>query len=95
MSETDVQIKKIFEKVQSLLKQRDALKKENEQFREQLLQVKEAYIQATSRLEQMQQQIDILRVSRTDMGMEEKKALEKRLNQYIREIDRCITFVRE
>jgi outer membrane murein-binding lipoprotein Lpp len=95
MTEAEAQVKRILERVQQLLKQRDALKKENEKYKAQLQLMKEEHAEAFTRLEQVQQKLDVLRLSKSEMGPEEKKALEKRLNQYIREIDRCLTFVKE
>jgi hypothetical protein len=48
-----------------------------------------------SRLEQLQQQAEILKATKAAMSHGEKRALEKRLGQYIREIDRCIALLGE
>ena len=49
----------------------------------------------TTRLEQLQQQVEILKATKASMSEGEKRALEKRLGQYIREIDRCIAMLEE
>jgi hypothetical protein len=47
------------------------------------------------RLEQLQQQVQILKATKAAMSEGEKRALEKKLGQYIREIDRCIAILGE
>jgi hypothetical protein len=49
----------------------------------------------TTRLEQLQQQVEILKATKAAMSEGEKRVLEKRLGQYIREIDRCIAMLEE
>jgi hypothetical protein len=81
--------------LQQLLRQRDLLLKENGKLREELRQQQETLMDKTTRLEQLQQQVEILRATKAAMSEGEKRALEKRLGQYIREIDRCIAMLEE
>src|SRR5579872_576067 len=89
------QIKRIQDKLQQLLRQRDLLLKENGKLKAELQRARESQTEGDSRLGQLQQQIEALRVTRTDMSEGEKRELEKRLGQYIREIDRCIALLGE
>jgi chromosome segregation ATPase len=89
------QIQRIQDKLQQLLRQRETLVKENGKLREDLLRVQESRAEDSRRLEQLKQQVEVLRVSKTAMSEGEKRELEKRLGQYIREIDRCITMLGE
>ena len=89
------QIQRIQDKLQQLLTQRDLLLKENGKLREELRKTKEGQAVDTRRLEQLKQQVEVLRVTKTAMSEGEKRELEKRLGQYIREIDRCIAFLGE
>lgn len=84
---------RIQEKLQLLMRQRDVLLKENSKLKEELRQREKEQGEQLLKLDQLQQQIDILNVTGTTMNEEEKKALEKKLGQYIREIDRCITLL--
>ena len=89
------QIQRIQEKLQQLLRQRDLLLKENGKLREELRKVRDDHADHSRRLEQLKQQVEVLRVTKTAMSEGEKKELEKRLGQYIREIDRCIALLGE
>ena len=77
------------------MKQRDWLLKENGKLRELVGQLRQEEAKHTARLEQLQQQVEILKATKAAMGEGEKRALEKRLGQYIREIDRCIAMLGE
>ena len=46
-------------------------------------------------IDELQQQLAVLKAAKSELSEEEKKAFEKRLGQYIREIDRCITVLSE
>jgi len=89
------QIQRIQDKLQQLLRQRDLLLKENGKLREELRKAQEGQADDTRRLEQLKQQVEVLRVTKTAMSEGEKRELEKRLGQYIREIDRCIALLGE
>jgi hypothetical protein len=89
------QILRIQDKLQQLLRQRDLLLKENGKLREELRKAQEGQAGDSTRLEQLRQQVEVLRVTRTAMSEGEKRELEKRLGQYIREIDRCIAMLGE
>ncbi len=93
--ETEGQIRRIQDKLQQLLRQRDLLLKENEKLKEELRRSQGEQSDNARRLEQLQQQVEILRVTKVTMSDGEKKELEKRLGNYIREIDRCIAMLGE
>ncbi|HEY4110425.1 hypothetical protein [Puia sp.] len=93
--EAELRVRRIQEKLQQLLRQRDLLQKENGKIREELRQLQHAHMNQVAKLEQLQQQVEILKATKASMSEGEKRALEKRLGQYIREIDRCITMLGE
>jgi len=93
--EAELRVRRIQEKLQQLLRQRDLLLKENGKLREELRQLQQDHTDHATRLEQLQQQVEILKATKASMNEEEKKALERRLGQYIREIDRCIAMLGE
>lgn len=95
MEQTDLQIKRVAEKLQALIKQRDSLLKENGRLKDDLLQLQDANSQHTGQLQHLQQQVEILKAKKGEMSAEEKALLEKRLGMYIREIDRCIALLSE
>ena len=88
-------VRRIQDKLQQLLRQRELLQKENVRVKEEMAQLQTTLSERTLRLEQLQQQVEILKVTKAALGEEEKRALEKRLGQYIREIDRCIAMLGE
>jgi septal ring factor EnvC (AmiA/AmiB activator) len=89
------QIQRIQDKLQQLLRQRDLLLKENGKLKEELRRTQEGQAGDNRRLEQLRQQVEVLGVTKTAMSEGEKRDLEKRLGQYIREIDRCIALLGE
>lgn len=93
MSSTDQYLKVIQEKLQLLLRQYTALQKENLQLKEEL---SEARMQAKTQQEntdQLKQQVELLKFTNTEMSTEDKKQFEKRINGYLKEIDRCIAML--
>lgn len=93
--EAELRVRRIQEKLQQLLRQRDLLLKENAKLREDMRQLQQNLEEQGTRLEQLQQQAEILKATKAAMSEGEKRALEKRLGQYIREIDRCIALLGE
>ena len=93
--EAELRVRRIQEKLQQLLRQRDLLLKENTKLREEMHQLQQDLVERGTRLEQLQQQVEILKATKAAMSEGEKRALEKRLGQYIREIDRCIAMLGE
>ena len=91
----ETQVKRIYDKLQQVLRQREALLKENNKLKEELQQLRQSEIDRTDQVEQLKQQVEILKVKKGEMPLEEKALLEKRLSQYIREIDRCIALLAE
>jgi peptidoglycan hydrolase CwlO-like protein len=89
----DNQFNIIYEKLQQLLKQHNKLKRENEQLRKELQEQKDSELQAQQKMEELQQQISILKLAGGDMNDADKKEFEKKINNYIKEIDKCIAFL--
>ncbi|MET0637001.1 MAG: hypothetical protein ABWZ25_13310 [Chitinophagaceae bacterium] len=93
MSSTDEHLNRIKTKLQLLLKQQGLLQKENQQLREEVLQLRAERVNTGQQLEELQQKTEILRYTQGEMDDTEKKQMEKRLTAYIREIDRCIAML--
>jgi archaellum component FlaC len=89
------QIQQIHQKLQQLLKRYAALRKEKEQLSARLSTLQSQNTQQAQAIELLQQKVEVLQASKGEMSEEEKKAFEKRLSQYIREIDRCIAMLGE
>lgn len=89
----DQQFNTINDKLQQLLKQQARLKKENERLRTELEVCKEKEEVYQQKIDDLAQQIGILKLGAGDMNERDKKEFEKKINQYIREIDKCIAFL--
>ncbi|MBC7936036.1 MAG: hypothetical protein H7Y86_11855 [Rhizobacter sp.] len=80
-------------KLQQLLKQYDFLLKENAQQEQLIKTLQEQQLGNKERLETLQQQNLVLKASVTDMAPADKKELEQKLSQYIKNIDKCISLL--
>jgi uncharacterized protein YaaN involved in tellurite resistance len=84
------QINSIDGKLALLLKEYNNIQKENKRLakeNEQLKQQKEHNLQQT---QQLQQKVETLKLTSTGLNEELKKDLEKRINGYLKEIDKCL-----
>ena len=95
MSELEDHIKRVNNKIQQLLKQYQSLQKVNSQLTAELNSLKESHENDLFRIAQLQQQVGILKSATGQMTESEKKAFEKIINQYIRELDKCIGLLSE
>jgi len=93
--ETEEQLKRIQDKLQLLLKQQAALRKENQLLKDDLNIFKKQSTQYQESIESLKQKVDILKLSNGEMNAEEKRQFEKRINAYVKEIDRCIALLSE
>lgn len=89
----DQQLNAVQEKLQLLLKQHNRLKRENEQLRQLLEDQKAQQGLSLQLIGQLEQQVAILKWATLDMSEADKKEFEKKINQYIKEIDKCIAFL--
>jgi len=93
MSTTEQHLKRIQDKLQQLLKQHAALQKENSKLKEELDVARQKTVLHQKSTDELKQQVSILKVSAGDMSETDKKEFEKRINGYLKEIDRCITML--
>lgn len=95
MTDIGQQLKRINEKLQLVLKQNQLLLKDNERLQVELHQAKEIHNDQLRKVDELEQKISLLKMATGQLLESDKKELEKRLNLYIREIDRCITMLGE
>jgi archaellum component FlaC len=88
-------IRRIQEKLQQLVKQYSALQKENEKLSLQLSLLKEKESIQHQQIDELNQQVSLLKAAKSGMSEEDKKDFEKRINQYLKEIDKCIAMLQE
>ena len=87
------QIDRIRTKVQALVKKQQVLEKENEKLRTELDRKQGVELELKEKVGQLEEQLNLAKVSGGQMDETSKKAFEKQLNQYIKEIDRCIAML--
>ena len=95
MSEVDVHIKRIQEKLQQLIKQHHELQKENNQLKKDLERSAKQSVHHQQTIETLKQQVEALKISSGNWDERDKKEFEKRINHYIKEIDKCIALFSE
>jgi len=93
MAELETKIKRIQEKLQLVLKKQDGLVKENQRLKKDIDKSIQQSTQYLKIIETLKQQVDVLKISTGDWDENDKKEFEKRINFYVREIDKCIALM--
>jgi len=93
MTETEVQLKRIQTKLQQLIKQHSVMQKENRWLKQELDSAKKEVSSQQETVESLKQQVNVLRYSNGEMMDADKKEFEKKINSYVKEIDRCIAML--
>lgn len=91
----DEQFNNLIEKLQQLLKQQNRLKKENEQLKAELESQKAEKTNAQNKIQELAQQISILKMGAGKMNEKDKKDFERQINRYVKEIDKCIVYLEQ
>lgn len=95
MNNSEQHLKRIQDKLQQLLKQHTAVQKENNRLKGELQEAKDEIAAQQKNMDELKQQASILKMNAGEMNVADKKELEKRINQYVKEIDRCIALLGE
>jgi chromosome segregation ATPase len=90
---TDQHLKVIQDKLQLLLRQYNALQKENLQLKDELSEARMQTKTQQENTDKLKQQVELLKFTNAEMSTEDKKQFEKRINSYLKEIDRCIAML--
>ena len=93
MADTIDHINIIHTKLQLLLKQYDHLLKENRRQQEDMARLQKEQLLAKEKLEEYKQQNLVLKASVTSMSEKDKKELEQKISQYVKNIDQCISLL--
>ena len=91
----DEQFTILAEKVQTLLRQHSSLQRETEKLKKELADAKAKEAAAQIKMDELQGQVSILKLAAGEMTDRDKKIFERKLNQYIKEIDRTIAYLSE
>ncbi len=95
MSDLEQNIKRINDKLQQLLKNYQLLQKENKKQSDLIKELQQAKEKDSQNITTLQEKISILKAATGKMNEADKKIFEKNINQYIREIDKCIGILSE
>lgn len=93
MNTAEQHLKRIQDKLQQLLKNYAAMQKENATLKEELTDAQQKASAQQKVTDELKQQVSILKLSSGEMDEAEKKEFEKRINGYLKEIDRCIALL--
>jgi hypothetical protein len=83
----------IKQKLQQLIKQYQQLQKENLQLKSQAEKTVIAIKEKNKTIGDLQQKIDIKLIQSNQLTKEDKKALEKKLDGYLKEINTCLSLL--
>ena len=91
----DEHIRRINEKLQQLLKKYSFLQKENAKLKNELQAIRSKEKEKDEQLQLLSLRIDVLKASKGEMKEDEKKSFEKKINQYLKDVDKCIALLNE
>lgn len=95
MNDLEQHIKRINSKLQQLLKNYQLLQKDNQRQSDLIKELQEAKANDRGQITALQEKMTILKAAAGKMNEADKKAFEKNINSYIREIDKCIGILSE
>ena len=81
--------------MQQLLKQHTALQRDNARLKEELEAATQKLSTQQKNADELKQQVSVLKLGAGEMNEADKKEFEKRINGYLKEIDRCIALLSE
>jgi hypothetical protein len=93
MKELDAQLKNLKTKIQLLLKQNQLQSKENHDLKKEVKALLASLKEKNDLLQHLREQVDILKLNNSTLNEEEKKELEKRINLYLADIEKCLNLL--
>lgn len=87
------QLKNIESKINQLLKKYASAQKDIARLQKENLQLKQDISNHTEVAKDLHNKVDALKISAGTIPDEAKKELEKRINTYLREIDKCLALL--
>lgn len=95
MSQTEQSWKRINEKLQQVLHQYQLLQKDNDRLQAALKEHRLRDAAQAKQIGELESKVAALKLATGQLTEADKKDVEKRLHQYIRDIDRCIAMLSE
>ncbi|MEN9598707.1 MAG: hypothetical protein RL596_1018 [Bacteroidota bacterium] len=80
-------------KMQELLNAHKQLRKENERLQKELSQTLQQEATLQEQLQQLDQKLAAARISNSNWTVLEKQALQKKIDNYLKEIDKCMALL--
>ena len=93
MIDINSQLQLLQVKLQQLLKNYQQLQKENGQLKKELTKKLAEVSSLKETTQNIQQKIDVLKLSKSGFDITEKVILEKRIGIYLKEIDNCLALL--
>ena len=95
MTELENHLKRIQDKLQEVLKQQASLQNENHRLKKELGKSTKHSLVYQQNIDDLKQQVEVLKITSGNWNETDKKEFEKRISNYIKEIDRCVAFLSE
>lgn len=92
-AEFDLQLQNIHQKLQQVLKHYQQLRRENEQLKAELKENRQLLAEKNKQFAELQQKTDVLKLGARDWSDQDKKDIEKRIDGYLKEIEKCLTLL--
>jgi len=89
------QLKRVTEKLQQVVQRYHLLQKEHEQLSREVIALRDKEKVRVVRIDELEMKMTALQTVTGQLNDTEKKEVEKKINRYIREIDRCIALLSE
>ncbi len=90
MKLSDELITQIEKKIEMLISKLDSFKSEKELLTNQIKELQEIINKKNSELETLTKKIERIKISKTIEDGKEKEEVKKKINEILREIDRCV-----
>ena len=84
-------LQRLEDKLQQLIQLQQNLHTENEKLQAALRKAEVEKTEWQQKTETAEHQLNVLKLNQENLNEADRKEMEKKINQYIREIDRCIT----
>ena len=91
MSTLQMDFERLEQKLQQLIQLQHTVVAEKETLAQQVVQLTAQKNEAEAKALVLEQQLQAMKLQQGNLTEQDRKEMEKKINQYIREIDRCIT----
>ena len=93
MSDINSLLQTLQVRLQQLIKNYQQMQKENVQLKKNLAKKDAEAIELKEKFQKFEQQMDVLKLSKSGIDETEKVLLEKRIDIYLKEIDKCLVLL--